>query len=131
MITRDEIRSIPELHKSILRDKDQLEYLREKATSVPSGISDGERVQTSPSNDGNKYVEAAVDLNRDIQRKEAELEDLKVRAKAFIDTIEDPLSKRMMSFRYIDCHEWGMVAKLAGYTERRLQQLEFEIVSQI
>ncbi len=131
MITRDEIRAIPELHKSIQRDMGHLDYLREKATSVPSGISDGERVQTSPKNDGNKYVEAAVDLCRDIQRKEAELEDLQARAKEFISTIGESLPRKVMTLRYLDCCEWDQVADLAGYTERRVQQVEFEVVSQI
>ena len=87
MITRNEIRSIPELHKSILRDKEQLIFLREKATSVPSSFTDQERVQTSPSGGGNKYVEEAVDLNKVIQRKELLLIELKGKVKEFIHSL--------------------------------------------
>lgn len=131
MITRDEIRSIPELYKSIQRDKEQLRYLREKATSVPSGISDRERVQTSPSNDGMKYVEEAADLDKDIRRKELELLELQSRAKLFIDTIDKPLTMRVMKRRYLKCETWEEIADMLGYDDRYIRRLEYEAVELI
>ena len=127
MITRDEIRSIPELHKSIERDKEQLRFLREKATCLPS-LNDRERVQTSPSNNVNSYSDEAADLNREIRKKELELTELQGRAKEIIDTISNPLAKKVMKFRYLKCLSWEGVAELAGYSERRVQQIEWEIV---
>ena len=124
MITREEIRRIPELHKQITRDREQLEFLREKATAVPSSITDNERVQTSPTNEGNKYIEAAVDLAREITAKDFKLAELQERAAVFIDSIAEPLPKKVMAYRYLKCCSWGEVSKLLGYDERYLRRLE-------
>ena len=136
MITRDEIRRIPELHKSILRDKEQLIFLREKATSIPSSFSDRERVQTSPNFGGNKYVEEAVDLNKDIQRKELLLVELKGKAKEFIfslpcETETDRLTRKVLKYRYLKCYTWEDIAELVGYYERHIRRLEYQAVQQL
>lgn len=131
MITKEEIRGIPELHKSIQRDKEQLHYLREKATCIPSSFTGEERVQTSPSNHGNKYIEMASDMNKEILAKEAELLDIQKRAGEFINTITDTLAKRVMKLRYLKCESWQSVSELTGYTERRVQQIEREVVQKL
>lgn len=135
-ITRDEIRSIPVIHKSIQRDKEQLRFLREKATSVPSGISDRERVQTSPSNDGNRYIEEAADLDRDIRAKENRLKTLQTQAKAFIRSLpveseKDRLTIKVLKHRYLNCYSWDDTADLIGYDIRWLRRLEQQAVSNL
>lgn len=131
MITKDEIRSIPELYKSIQRDKEQLSYLNEKATSVPSGLSDKERVQTSPNNTAGRYVDAAADLQREIAVKERELSELQKRAKEFIETVKDPFARKILRMRYLKCYTWDVIADLLGYTERHVGRLEAEAVNDL
>ena len=128
MITRDEIRSIPELHKSIQSDKERLRVLREKATSLPS-MSDQERVQTSPHLSGNKYVEEAVDLNREIQKKEVQLVELQARASLFIYALpaytdKDKLTRKVLKYRYLRCYLWEEIANLLVYDIRWVQKIE-------
>lgn len=129
MISRSDLRSIPDLYRQILRDKEQLRYLREKATSLPSSFTDGERIQSSPANNQNKYIDAAVDLNREIEAKETKLLDLQSEAREFITTVEDPLTRRALKYRYLRCCTWSEVARLVGYTERHLYRLECEAIS--
>ena len=136
MITRAEIRRIPELHKSILRDKEYLIFLREKATAIPSTLPDHERVQTSPSGGGNRYVEAAIDLNKDIQRKELLLSELKAKALEYIESLPDEtetehLIRKVLRYRYLECYTWEETAELLGYYERHIRRLEYQAVSQI
>ena len=128
MITRDEIRSIPELHKSIQSDKERLRILREKAVSLPS-FSDQEKVQTSPSGGGNKYIEAAVDLNKIIGEKETQLILLQDRARAWIyslpiDSEKQRLTFRVLKYRYLKCYTWEEIADVMVYTVRHLQYIE-------
>lgn len=135
MITRSEIRSIPELHKSIQADKERLRVLREKAVSLPA-MSDQERVQTSPNGGGNKYVEAAVDLNREIQEKEIQLIDLQGRAKTFIyslpvDTETQRLTRKVLKYRYLKCYTWDEIADLVVYATRYVRHLEWEAVKNL
>ena len=135
MITREEIRSIPELHKSIQRDKERLRYLREKATSIPS-LSDQERVQTSPSGGGNRFVEAAVDLNNEIRAKEIRLTELQGRAKKFIcslpaETEVQKLTLKVLKYRYLRCYTWEEISEVVVYAPRYIQQLEWEIVKDL
>ena len=106
MITRSELRRIPQLHKDIRRKKAQLAYLREKATAIPSTLPDHERVQTSPSGSGNRYVEEAVDLGKEIEADEEGLKQLKSKAAAFIRTLPartetEKLTVKIMRKRYI------------------------------
>ena len=127
MITREEIRRIPELHKSIKRDKEQLLFLREKSTSIPS-LNDTERVQTSPSNNVNKYSDEAADLYKEIQRKEAELLELQIKTRSFIKTVEDPLARKILKLRYLKCYTWEEVAELTGYVTRWVRIVEFKAI---
>ena len=131
MITRDEIRSIPELYKSIARNREHLYYLREKATSVPSMNTETERVQSSPSNHGNIYVEEAVDLAKHIKEQEAELEELQVRTTQFINAIDGLLPKKILTLRYIRCYSWEVVADLVGYDERYVRRIEYQTVADL
>lgn len=131
MITRDEIRKIPDLYKSIKRDKDHLQYLNEKATCIPSMNTETERVQSSPSNHGNIYVEAAVDLAKEIKDAEAELDELQARAAIFIAAVDEILPKKILTLRYIRCYSWDMVADLVGYDERYVRRIEYQVVSEL
>ena len=131
MISREEIRSIPIVDRSIKRKQEQLTYLREKATSVPSGLTEGERVQSSVTNTAGYYIDAASDLARIIRAEQLELSDLQHRAEAFISTLESPLAIRILRYRYIDCLKWEMIADLLGYSEDYLRQIERESVNNL
>ena len=130
-MTAKELRQIPQLHRQIERDMEQLVYLQEKATSIPSTVTERERVQTSPSGGGNRYVEAAIDLERDIRRKRDLLEELQTEAARFIhlmpfETETERLTVRVMRYRYLKCYTWEEIADLLGYQARYIQRLEFE-----
>ena len=127
MITREEIRYIPRLHKLIERDKEQLVYLQEKATCIPS-LQIHERVQTSPTNQSNKYVDAATDLAREITDKEDELAELQSRATLFIETVDDELTRKVLRMRYLKCYTWETVGDLLGYAPRWVMRLEAEAI---
>lgn len=136
MITCDEIRKIPELHKLIERKTEQLRYLQEKATAVPSGLSEGERVQTSPSNTAGKYSDAAADLNREIRQDQLELTELQSRASLFIETLPTDtetqrLTVKVMRYRYIKCYHWREVSELLGYDERWIRRIESQCISDL
>ena len=123
MISREELRQIPGLHRQIIRDLEQLRFLREKATAVPSTLTDQERVQTSNVSSGNKYVEEAVDLSHVIILKQDRLSDMQERASLFIDTVEDELTRKVLRYRYIKCYTWDDTAELLGYAARYLRRL--------
>lgn len=131
MITRIELRYIPQLHRQIERDKEQLIYLREKATAVPSTLTDQERVQTSNVSSGNKYVEEAADLSKKILEEQKKLFDLKRRAALFIETVDDELTRKVLRYRYIKCYTWEMVAEILGYNERYCREKEYHIIKNL
>lgn len=141
MITRKQLRKIPELYKQIERDKAQLQFLREKATSIQSSLADHERertpggktlardrVQTSRNNNVNKYIDEAIDLNKEIEKEETLLLDLQKKAKPFMDHVQDPLTRRVLKHRYLNCYNWDEIAELLGYEVSWLKKLEIEAV---
>ena len=136
VITREEIRSIPDIHKLIQRQTEQLRYLNEKATSVPSGLAEGEKVQTSPDNSAGKYIDAAADLNREILQAQTELLELQRKAALFIETLPTDtetqrLTVKVMRYRYIKCYHWWEVSKLLGYDERWIRRIESQCISDL
>ncbi len=136
MITREELRSIPVLNRQIEADKKRLYFLREKAVSLPSTLPDHERVQTSPSGGGNRYVEEAVDLAKEISEKEAELKKLRGEARAFIrslpvETETEKLTRKVLTRRYLRGYTWPEIADSLVYSVRYLQQLEWDAIKNL
>lgn len=128
MISRQELRSIPGTHRLIQRSRNQLAYLREKATAVPSGLSSGDRVQSSPGNTAGKCVDAATDLARYIAELEATLKELQVGAKEFINTFDPEINREFITRsilvqRYIYCKAWPEIADMMGYDLRYIHRL--------
>lgn len=131
MITRRDLRRIPQLNKLIERKKEHLLFLEEKATSIPSTMPDHERVQTSPSGSGNRYIEAAIDLSKEIAEIEKELKILKAEADEFIsslpkDTNKQHIAERTLRYRYTDCLCWKDIADLVGYETNYIQRIARE-----
>ena len=131
MISRRELRRIPQLDKLIERKKEHLLFLEEKATSIPSTLPDHERVQTSPSGSGNRYIEAAIDLSKEIAEIEKELDTLKDGADEFIcslprDTNKQHIAVRTLRYRYTDCLCWNEIADLIGYDINYIQRIARE-----
>lgn len=131
MITKEQLRSIPAIYKQIQRDKEQLLFLREKATALPPTLPDHERVQTSPNNYTNRYIEEAVDLDREIQAKQEGLTELQQEARVFIDTITDPLPKKILRYRYLKCYTWNEISELLGYDTRSCYRFESEAIADL
>ena len=131
MISREEIRSIPERHRKLEREREQLDYLREKAVSLGALATDKERVQTSPDPDAMKFVDAAIDLEREIRADETELIDLQKRAEMWIGTVYGKLPRKILRYKYINCYTWNQIGELLGYSERYLQQIESDALSSL
>lgn len=132
MITRDELLAIPYTARRIERERAHLEYLREKATCIPSPSGHyGDKVQTSPSHRGNIYIEAAIDLESDIALLEAELSSMKTQAELWVATVRDKTTRKILTYRYIDCMTWDDVADLVGYTVRHVHRLANDEVDRL
>lgn len=132
-MTKEELRTIPKLYTQIKRKEEQLLYLSEKATAIPSIMPDPNKVQTSPSNNANKYSDAAIDLAGEIEADKARLRELKEFAKDLIADMprtcgRERLAVKVMKYRYIKCYTWDEIADLTGYVVRHVQQLEWEAV---
>lgn len=127
-MTREIIRRIPEIYKKILREEAQLQFLREKATSLPALIVE-EKVQTSVKKDSMKYVDAAIDLEIEIIQLKHELNNLTEEAKDWIETLDVPIERRIFQMRLIDCLNWEDIAELIGYSSRRIRQIATMVVN--
>lgn len=127
MITLEELRSIPHIYKQIQKKREQLLFLQEKATAVPSPQGrEGDRVQVSPCNNANKYSDEAADLNREIIADEMNLIALQREAARFIKSVEDKRARKILRMRYLKCFTWDEIAELTIYDARSLQRIEYE-----
>lgn len=129
-MTKNDIKRITALNSALKREREQLDYLKAKATTVPA-IEYKERVQTSVKNDSNHYVDEAIDLEAEIADLQAELEELQEELKSKLKILNGRLARRIMELRYLKCLKWDEIADVLGYTVRRLQQIEESSIKKI
>ena len=135
-MTKEELRTIPKLHTQIKRKEEQLLYLSEKATAIPSIMPDPNKVQTSPSNNANKYSDAAIDLAGEIEADKARLDELKGLAKVLIANMprtcgRERLAVKVMKYRYIKCYTWDEIADRMGYSRDRVAHIHGEALQHL
>lgn len=132
MVTKRDLQRIQDLHRSIQREKDQLYILHEMASGTGSQSFDNVRVQSSPLiSSGNRFAEAAADLDVRIKEEEEELEYLQKMVDKFIETLEDAVEIRIMQLRYILCYNWILISRITGYTERHIYRVHNRIVEEL
>ena len=130
-LTQYDLHRIISLNRQLQRDTEQLYMLREMAEGTASIPLDNLHVQNSLPPSGNKYAVAAADLSELMDLERSELEDLQIKVKAFVETIEDPTAGRVIHLRYIECYEWQMIANLLSYAERHVFRIHNRIVEEL
>lgn len=120
------------LDKLVKSDLDELENLRELATSIQVKDMSNERVQTSGYTD--KTSEVAVKI-ADLQTKiNAEIEKLiclKHEIKSRIDAIDNADFKLILQKRYLGFEKWEQIAKDMNFTYRHVLRLHNDAIGSI
>jgi len=134
-LTREELRAIPQMHKQMVKDVERLHELEAKAVEVRSSCSgNADRVQTSVTSRAGIYVEAAADLRKELEARDADLKLWKSYAEDWIselpdEKITDKQIKRVLTYRYVKAYSWELIAELVGLTLRRVHQIDAEALS--
>ena len=90
------------LDRKIEQRKEELERLKEKATSVASSMSDSGRVQTTPAADGKtKIVDRYIDLEREIESMVLSLYEKRDEIISTIHELEDRRFVELLYLKYI------------------------------
>lgn len=132
MVTKRDLQRIQELFRSLQRDRDQLYILQEMASGTGSQSFDNVRVQSSPLiSSGNRFAEAAADLDIRIKEEETELEYLQKLVEKFLQTLEDAAEIRIIQLRYLSCYNWMLISRITGYTERHIYRIHNKIVEDL
>lgn len=131
-LTKKDLQQIQVLHRQLMRDTDQLCVLNELASGLGSKPLDDVYVQSSPpTSSGNRFAEAAADLEVVIQEEEAVLNYLQTLVKEFMRTLEDSSEVRIMRLRYLECYNWMLISSITGYTERHVFRLHNKIIEDL
>ena len=131
-LTKKDLQQIQVLHRQLMRDTDQLCVLNELASGLGSKPLDDVYVQSSPpTSSGNRFAEAAADLEVVIQEEEAVLNYLQTLVKEFMQTLEDSSEVRIMQLRYLECYNWMLISSITGYTERHVFRLHNKIIEDL
>ena len=51
--------------------------------------------------------------------------------KAFIDTVTEPLPRKILRYRYLKCYTWGEISELLGYDARSCCRFEAEAITDL
>ena len=124
MVTKRDLQRILELFRSLQRDRDQLYILQEMASGTGSQSFDNVRVQSSPPiSSGNRYIEAAADLDMKVKSEEKELEHLQLLVEKYIETLDDDAEIRIMQLRYLNCYTWLLISRVTSYVIRHVYRI--------
>lgn len=131
ILTQENLYRIIRLHKRIQRDSEQLYILKELAEGVGSKPTDSLKVQTSLTEGGNKYAEAAADLSMLLDSEVAEIQLLQDKVNEYLKDKDDTLEFRIIQLRYINCYDWQMISNMLGYTDRHIYRTHNKIVAEL
>ena len=99
MRAKEYLMQVRMLDRKIEHRREELERLKERATSVGSAMSDGGRVQTSPTADGRtRIVDMYIDMEREIEDMLLELCE---RRDEIIGTIHQLKDRRYVEVLYL------------------------------
>ena len=128
-LTKKDLQQIQVLHRQLMRDTEQLCVLNELASGLGSKPLDDVYVQSSPpTSSGNRFAEAAADLEVVIQEEEAVLNYLQKLVEKFMQTLKDSSEVRIMRLRYLECYNWMLISSITGYTERHVFRIHNKII---
>jgi DNA-directed RNA polymerase specialized sigma subunit len=125
-ITKEELRSIPPLQKTVIRDAERLRKLERKMADGQSLTAESAWV----------YYTAIEEIKTELEVNEKFLNVLKGAAKAWIDTLPEKNfaqknTKKILAYRYADSYDWAVIAEIMGISIRRLHQYEADAVKKI
>ena len=87
----------------------EIAELRERLTSIPTGVGDG--MPRSPSREDNRTKLHAVmaDKVREKEKKKAEAEDVMLSVLEAVDSVSDPIYRQLLFEKYIQGKTWDVI----------------------
>lgn len=110
MTPKEYLRQAYRLDQKINSDLDEVNSLREMASSVSSPQL-GERVQTSRNTDAPfvRCLEKIMDLEEKINKEVELLVELKKEIRSVITTVEDTDERLVLKYRYVHNYTWEQI----------------------
>lgn len=128
---REQLNTTLRLHRRLRHDLERREYLMAKATATPA-LPVGERVQTSPTNNGTLVLDALADLDTEIQAEAAELEREKRKVRRMMagaDLTKE--EQEVCGLRYLNGLTWTEIAGLMYWSQRQVQRIHGTALAKI
>lgn len=126
MMTLEELRALPDYYKSIQRDFERLQYLRELSTSLPP-VMDPSRVpvRSSVQNKAMAVSDELIDLSRMLADEERELRRLEKEAEELIrETVEQEKVRKVLLLHYIRHLSFVDISDILHYSYRWIMTLK-------
>lgn len=123
------LKDITDLDRLIRHKIKMLEELRADAEEL-TGLSMGERVQVSFSNNAMRKVDRLIDLTREVEKDLDRLVDMKIEALKVFRNLA-PEEQEIMERRYLGGQTWEEIAKALGYSKRQLYRKRDKILKDV
>ena len=113
MTAKEYLEQIGRLEHKIACMKDRADYYEQMSYSVPGQDFTRERIQGTPNLEAPfvRWLIKKVDIDREIEKKETELKNLKAEILLQIESWENEDYKNVIMFRYLKHWSWSRVAK--------------------
>ena len=113
MTAKEYLEQVNKLEYKIQRMKERSRYYEQMSYSVPGQDFTRERVQGTPNLDAPfvRWLIKKDEIDREIEKKETELKNLKAEILLQIESWENEDYKNVIMFRYLKHWSWSRVAK--------------------
>ena len=131
MTAKEFLNQISQLEKEITRKKQRCQTLRDVAMNTSVNNSN-EAVQcTKEKNPLEKILTKVIDLDREIEKDEMALVDLKAEIWEQLDKLTDEIQKRILWLRYVERKPWRYIAMKVNFTSRYVHKLHIKALDEL
>ena len=113
-MTVKELSGLYYLRKLLIREQERVDAINSRLRSVGTNYSG---MPHADSTDVHKLEDAVADLIRakdNVERKRSEYRKEQARLEEYINSVEDPRMRYILSLRFIDLLSWRQIARKVG-----------------
>ena len=131
MTAKEFLYQISQLEKEITRKKQRCQTLRDVAMNTSVNNSNDAVQCTKEKNPLEKILTKVIDLDREIEKDEMALVDLKAEIWEQLDKLTDEIQKRILWLRYVERKPWRYIAMKVNFTSRYVHKLHIKALDEL
>ena len=131
MTAKEFLNQISQLEKEITRKKQRCQTLRDVAMNTSVNNSNDAVQCTKEKNPLEKILTKVIDLDREIEKDEMALVDLKAEIWEQLDKLINERHKRILWLHYVEMKTWNVIAQKMYVSRRHIFRLHKDAIAEL